>query len=55
MQRLDNGDDPGEIETGDVIKRQPQPDLEGDPGEIDLVDVREGQREPDPSGDHADE
>lgn len=40
-----NGDDPGEIETGDVIKRDPGADLAGDPGEIELVDLREGDQE----------
>jgi hypothetical protein len=40
-----NGDDPGEIETGDVIKREPRDDLEGDPGEIELVELREGEDE----------
>lgn len=45
MERPPAGDDPGEIETGDVIKRDPQADLAGDPGEIEVIEVREGQRE----------
>lgn len=40
-----NGDDPGEIETGDVIQREPIP-VEDDPGKIDIIDVREGWKEP---------
>lgn len=45
MERPVNGNDPGEIETGDVIKRDPDADLAGDPGEIELVDLREGDQE----------
>ncbi len=45
MHRSPNGDDPGEIETGDVVKREPLADATADPGEIEVVEVREGQRE----------
>lgn len=45
MEQSVDGDDPGEIETGDVIKRDPGAGLAGDPGEIELVDLREGQQE----------
>lgn len=41
-----NGDDPGEIETGDVIQREPNR-VEDDPGTIEIIDVREGWNEPD--------
>lgn len=44
MER-DSGDDPGEIETGDVIQREPA--VDDDPGEIEVVDLREGWEEPD--------
>lgn len=45
MERSVNGDDPGEIETGEVIKRDPGASLAGDPGEIEVVELREGDQE----------